>query len=392
MNAVSKVSEERAEKLEMENANPPVAVVPSVETESPQPKKKRKRGLRFILMVALPLALVVGGGYFWITGGRYQETENANLQQARVSIAADEAGRIVAVNVADNMPVKKGDVLFTIDPQPYQIALEQADAAVAQARLKVEQLRAAYTTALAQQRLSASNLAYQQSEFDRTKDLTAKGISTQSSLDEARNNLDKAHQEVAVAGQGVVSAKAALDGNPDIQTDKHPEVLAALAARDRAAYNLAQTKVFAPADGVIYQAASFKVGQYVSVGTPLFSLVETDDIWVDANFKETQLTNMKPGQKAEVVLDTYPGKTFEATVQAVGAGTGAEFSLLPAQNATGNWVKVTQRIPVRVKITDKDAALALRAGMSATVTVDTGVTRGLGGLFGHAFAADAKAE
>jgi membrane fusion protein (multidrug efflux system) len=263
---------------------------------------------------------------------------------------------------------------------------------VAQARLKVEQLRAAYTTALAQQRLSASNLAYQQSEFDRTKDLTAKGISTQSSLDEARNNLDKAHQEVAVAGQGVVSAKAALDGNPDIQTDKHPEVLAALAARDRAAYNLAQTKVFAPADGVIYQAASFKVGQYVSVGTPLFSLVETDDIWVDANFKETQLTNMKPGQKAEVVLDTYPGKTFEATVQAVGAGTGAEFSLLPAQNATGNWVKVTQRIPVRVKITDKDAALALRAGMSATVTVDTGVTRGLGSLFGHAFAAGAKAE
>jgi membrane fusion protein (multidrug efflux system) len=392
MNAVSKVSEERAEKLEMENAKPPVAVVPSVETESVQPKKKRKRGLRFILMVALPLALVVGGGYFWITGGRYQETENANLQQARVSIAADEAGRIVAVNVADNMAVKKGDVLFTIDPQPYQIALEQADAAVAQARLKVEQLRAAYTTALAQQRLSASNLAYQQSEFDRTKDLTAKGISTQSSLDEARNNLDKAHQEVAVAGQGVVSAKAALDGNPDIQTDKHPEVLAALAARDRAAYNLAQTKVFAPADGVIYQAASFKVGQYVSVGTPLFSLVETDDIWVDANFKETQLTNMKPGQKAEVVLDTYPGKTFEATVQAVGAGTGAEFSLLPAQNATGNWVKVTQRIPVRVKITDKDAALALRAGMSATVTVDTGVTRGLGSLFGHAFAAGAKAE
>jgi membrane fusion protein (multidrug efflux system) len=392
MNAVSKIDEEQVEKLEMESAKPPVAVVPSVETATAQPKKKRKRGLRFVLMLALPLALVVGGGYYWITGGRYQETDNANLQQARVSIAAEEAGRIVEVNVADNKVVKAGDLLFTIDPEPYKIALAQADAAVAQARLSVEQLRAAYTQALAQERLAASNLAYQQGQFDRARDLAAKGISAQSSLDQARNDLDKARQDLAVAEQGIVSAKAALDGNPDIATDKHPAVLAALAARDRAAYNLAQTKVFAPADGIIYQAASFKVGQYVGVGTPLFVLVETGDTWVDANFKETQLTNMKPGQKADVVLDTYPGKTFEATVQAIGAGTGAEFSLLPAQNATGNWVKVTQRIPVRVKITDKDKSLALRTGMSAYVTVDTGVSRGLGGLFGHAFAADKKAK
>jgi membrane fusion protein (multidrug efflux system) len=146
--------------------------------------------------------------------------------------------------------------------------------------------------------------------------------------------------------------------------------------------------VRAPAAGIIAQASSFKVGQFVSVGTPLFSLVETGDTWIDANFKETQLTHMKPGQKAEVVLDTYPDKTFEATVQAVGAGTGAEFSLLPAQNATGNWVKVTQRIPVRLELTDPDAKLALRTGMSATVTVDTGVSRGLPHIFGHAKAAE----
>ncbi len=167
-------------------------------------------------------------------------------------------------------------------------------------------------------------------------------------------------------------------------------MLAALAARDKAAFDLSQATVRAPDDGVAYKAASFRVGQYVGVGTPLFALVETGDTWIDANFKETQLTRMKPGQKAEVVLDTYPDKTFEATVQAIGAGTGAQFSLLPAQNATGNWVKVTQRIPVRLQLDDKDAELALRAGMSASVTVDTGVSRGFGGLFGKAFAGEAK--
>jgi membrane fusion protein (multidrug efflux system) len=339
-------------------------------------------------MFALPVLLAVGGGYVWVTGGRYQETENANLRQARVSIAADAAGRIVKVDVNDNQTVKKGDELFTIDPAPYRIALAQAEAAVAGARLNVEQLRAAYNQAMSQERVASSEVDYLQSQFDRATDLSKKGISAKSSLDQARNDLDKARQEKAAAEQGIVSAKAALGGNPDIETDQHPTVLAALASRDKAAYDLAQTTVRAPADGVVYQASSFKIGQFVGTGTPLFALVETGDSWIDANFKETQLTHMKPGQKAEVVLDTYPGRTFEATVEAIGAGTGAEFSLLPAQNATGNWVKVTQRIPVRIKLTGDDAKLALRTGMSATVSVDTGVSRGLPSVFGHAVAAE----
>ncbi|RUX15983.1 HlyD family secretion protein, partial [Mesorhizobium sp. M2A.F.Ca.ET.042.01.1.1] len=324
----------------------------------------------------------------WVTGGRYQGTENANLQQARISVASDTAGRIVQVGIADNQLVKQGDLLFVIDPEPYRIALAQADAAVAAARLNVEQLRAAYSQAMAQEKSASSEVDYAQSQYDRAADLAQKGINAKSSLDQARNDLDKAKQQLAVAQQGIVSAKAALGGNPEIETDKHPTVMAALAARDKAAYDLAQTTVKAPADGVIYQAASFKVGQYVSVGTPLFALVETGDTWIDANFKETQLTNMKPGQKAEIVVDTYPGRTFEATVKAIGAGTGAEFSLLPAQNATGNWVKVTQRIPVRLELTDPDDKMALRTGMSASVTVDTGVARGLPSIFGHAAAGE----
>ncbi|RWG54744.1 MAG: HlyD family secretion protein [Mesorhizobium sp.] len=391
MNAAAKKADDNVTKLEIEAPAKPEAAPVSAAAE-PQvapaaPKKKRRTG-RFLLMVALPLALLAGGAYVWVTGGRYQETENANLQQARISIASDTAGRIVQVGIADNQTVKAGDLLFVIDPEPYKIALAQADAAVAAARLNVEQLRAAYSQAMAQQKSAKSEVDYAQSQYDRAADLAEKGINAKSSLDEARNDLDKAKQQLAVAEQGIISAKAALGGNPDIETDKHPSVMSALAARDKAAYNLSQTTVKAPSDGIVYQASSFKIGQYVSVGTPLFALVETDDTWIDANFKETQLTNMKPGQKAEIVVDTYPGRTFEATVKAIGAGTGAEFSLLPAQNATGNWVKVTQRIPVRLELTDPDAKMALRTGMSATVTVDTGVARGLPSIFGHATAGE----
>ncbi|TIM69652.1 MAG: HlyD family secretion protein [Mesorhizobium sp.] len=391
MNAAAKKADDNVTKLEIEAPAKPEAAPVSAAAE-PQaapaaPRKKRRTG-RFLLMVALPLALLAGGAYVWVTGGRYQETENANLQQARISIASDTAGRIVQVGIADNQTVKAGDLLFVIDPEPYKIALAQADAAVAAARLNVEQLRAAYSQAMAQQKSAKSEVDYAQSQYDRAADLAEKGINAKSSLDEARNDLDKAKQQLAVAEQGIISAKAALGGNPDIETDKHPSVMSALAARDKAAYNLSQTTVKAPSDGIVYQASSFKIGQYVSVGTPLFALVETDDTWIDANFKETQLTNMKPGQKAEIVVDTYPGRTFEATVKAIGAGTGAEFSLLPAQNATGNWVKVTQRIPVRLELTDPDAKMALRTGMSATVTVDTGVARGLPSIFGHATAGE----
>ncbi|RWN19825.1 MAG: HlyD family secretion protein [Mesorhizobium sp.] len=391
MNAVAKI-DEKVTELDMEAPAQPAAAPPAVAPPvqpAPVPVKKKRRLGRFLLMVALPAALAVGGGYVWVTGGRYQETENANLQQAKVSIASDTAGRIVKVDIFDNQLVKQGDELFAIDPEPYRIALAQADAAVAGARLNVEQLRAAYGQSMAQQKSDASQVAFAQSQFDRAADLAQKGINAKSSLDEAKNDLDKAKQQLAVAEQGIISAKAGLGGNPDIETDKHPTVMAALAARDKAAYDLDQTTVKAPADGIVSQASSFKVGQYVGSGTPLFSLVETGDTWIDANFKETQLTHMKPGQKAEIVVDTYPGRTFEATVKAIGAGTGAEFSLLPAQNATGNWVKVTQRIPVRLELIDADAKMALRTGMSATVTVDTGVARGLPSIFGHATAGEA---
>ncbi|MCR4266399.1 HlyD family secretion protein [Nitratireductor sp. ZSWI3] len=348
------------------------------------PLTKRK-GFRVGLMLALPLALVAAGGYVWVTGGRYQETENAYLQQAKVTIASEASGRVIEANVNNDTLVRKGDVLFRIDPEPYRIALAQADASLAAARLSVEQLRTGYSQAVAQQRSAESEVAYLEAQLARQKDLSTKGISSKSALDEAERDLRRARENQIAAQQAAAGALAALGGNADIETDRHPSVLAALAERDKAAYTLSQTTVRAPADGIVSQASSFKTGQFVGAGSALFSLVETGETWVEANFKETQLTHMRPGQTAEIVFDTYPDAPVEATVESIGAGTGAEFSLLPAQNATGNWVKVTQRIPVRLKLEAKDADL-LRTGMSATVTVDTEVARGLG-FFGTAKAA-----
>jgi membrane fusion protein (multidrug efflux system) len=383
MNAVSKLNENVTE-MKLEKPLAPASPMVLVETppQAAAPVRKKRRPGRFFLMLALPLALVAGGSYVWVTGGRFQETENANLRQAKVSIAADTAGRIVSVDVSDNQLVKQGDPLFSIDPEPYRIALAQADSALAAARLNVEQLRATYSQAVAQEHVAGGEVDYLKTQLDRQTELAKKGINTQSALDEARHDLLKAQDEQAAAVQGIANARAALGGDPDIATDKHPTVLSAQAARDKAAYDLTQTTVLAPADGMIAQASSFKVGQFVGSGTALFSLVETGDTWVDANFKETQLTHMRQGQPVDVVLDTYPDKTFHGTVEALGAGTGAEFSLLPAQNATGNWVKVTQRIPVRVKLDTADASIPLRTGMSASVTVDTGVSRGFPKIFG----------
>jgi len=339
---------------------------------------------RRILMFAVPVALAVAGGYAWLSGGRYEETDNAALHQARVTIASSLPGRIVSVNVADNGRVKAGDALFQVDPQPYALALAQAEAALAQARLGVEQLKAAYGVAVAQEKLAADQADYLKSELRRAESLTGKGVSTDSALDKARYDATQADEALATAHQGVNAALAALGGDPKIEVDAHPSVLAALATRDNAAYNLGQTTVKAPADGVVYQAASFRPGQFVAAGAPLFALVETSDLWVDANFKETQLDGIRAGQTAKVVFDTRPGVHYEGKVEAIGAGTGSEFSIIPAQNATGNWVKVTQRVPVRIRLTDTTAAADLQSGVSAAVTVDTGRQSALSGLVAEA--------
>jgi membrane fusion protein (multidrug efflux system) len=326
-------------------------------------------------MVAVPLALAIAGGWFWLTGGRYVDTDNAYVEQAKLSISPDVAGRIVAVAVADNQQVKAGDKLFTLDPVPYQIALDQANAALAAARLNIQQQQVGYQTAQSKLDAAQSALEIEQRNFDRTQSLAKQGLSAQTALDDATSALQAAQTAVSVAQQAVASAAAALGGDPAGPVEEQPAVRTALAARETAQRNLSKTTVLAPADGVVSQVSSLNVGQFVAIGTTIASLVETGETWVEANFKETQLTDIVAGQPVEVSVDAYPGR-IEGKVASIGAATGSEFSLIPAQNATGNWVKVVQRIPVRIEIDQSDAAqmARLRTGMSANVTVDTGRT------------------
>lgn len=338
-----------------------------VVTHAAKPKRWRKT----VLMLSVPLAFAVAAGGWWLSGGGYETTENANLQQPRISVAPTVGGRVVSVNIQELQLVSEGDLLFQVDPEPFALAVAQAEAAVSAARLQVTQLRAAYDQAVAQANLAAEDARFQADELTRQQALSGKGVASASTVDEFIHASRQARQRADVARLTEDAARAALGGDAETPIEDHPAVRAAMAELDRARYNLAATKVTAPADGVIYQAASFRPGVMIAAGQPVFALVETGEAWVDANFKETQLADMATGQTAEISFDAAPGRTFTGKVEAIGAGTGAEFSLLPAQNATGNWVKVTQRVPVRIKLDDPAALARLAAGISAEVTVDT---------------------
>jgi len=343
----------------------PAAAAPAV------PVKPKRRARRYVLMFGVPVLLAVAGGYFYLTGGRFIDTDNAYVQQAKVAISADIAGRVIGVAVQDNQVVAAGDTLFTLDPQPFQIALDQANAALASARVNVEQLRVGYGTAQAKLASAQQTLEIRQRELDRQNSLAGKGVSTEASVDDVKLAYQTAQSTVTLAQQEVAYASAALGGDPDIKTEDHPAVRTASAARDNAERNLSKTTVLAPADGIISQVASLNVGQFVGAGTTIASLVETGNTWVQANFKETQLSGLIVGQPVEINVDAYPGHPLKGHVESIGAATGAEFALIPAQNATGNWIKVVQRIPVKIKV-DEDALDILRTGMSAVVAVDTG--------------------
>lgn len=348
----------------------PAVEAPAAATPAPEAAAKRRGGGRFVLMAGVPLLLLAGGGWFWLTGGRYEETDNAYVQQAKLSLSADVSGRVSEVRVTDNQVVEAGDVLFIIDPSPFKIALSQAEAALASARVNVEQLKVSVGTAKAQLQAAQATLAIRQSTFDRTKSLVTQGVNANSSLDDSRLALQQAQTAVDLANQQLAAATAALAGDASIATDDHPMVLAALAAVEQAQRNLSKTTVLAPADGIVSNVSSLNVGQFIAAGAMIAALVETNDTWVQANFKETQLAALEVGQIVDVRLDAY-AEPLHGHVESFSAATGSEFALIPAQNATGNWVKVVQRVPVRIALDDTGGEV-LRTGMSATVTVDTG--------------------
>jgi membrane fusion protein, multidrug efflux system len=329
-------------------------------------------------MIGVPILVLIGIAIFWLATGRYQSTDDAYIQAARVSISSNVAGRVVAIDVHDNQLVRQDDTLFHLDDAPFRIAVQEAEAQLAAARLQVSSLKSVYRQRQSEVKAAQDTLNYQQRELARQQRLLGAGISSQAQIDRAVHAVAEANQQLAGAQQLLASVLASLGGSPDIELDQHPSVQQAVAVLNRARLNLSYTVVRAPSDGIVTQVEQLQVGTYISASMPVFALVSTRDVWIEANFKEVQLTHMRPGQDATVFVDAYPGRRLRARTVSVSPGTGSTFSLLPPENSTGNWVKVVQRLPVRLEFVDRQPALPLYAGLSATVKVDTEYRRWLG--------------
>jgi len=335
--------------------------------EAPSGKRKiklpsGKGALRTILMLIVPALLLVVGGYYWMTSGASVSTDDAQIKQDIVSVSPQVNGPVVQVLVKNGARVKRGDVLFRIDPQPYQVALEQAQAQLAAAQLQTVQLRTQAAGTGADITGAAANLAIKQNALGRQQALLKQGFTTRADYEDALNEVKTAEQQLADAKARAASAHAAL------APGEQPQIAQARAAVDKARLDLSRTTVRAPMDGVVENADDLLIGKMAVTGIGALSLVHSQTAWVEANFKEKDVGRMVPGQRAAIEVDAYPGQKFAAHVQSLGAGTGSEFSLLPAQNANGNWVKVTQRVPVRIAFDDKPAKPMI-AGLSVTATV-----------------------
>jgi membrane fusion protein, multidrug efflux system len=343
--------------------------------------------VRLALLVVVPVILTLIGGVIWLHGGRTVGTDDAYVKADLAQVASEVPGRIVEVMVRDHQTVEAGTPLLKIDPLPYELALEKAEADLDNARMTVETARAQWQETQSELSEAESQAEYLTRQAVRQRALAATGATSITRLEEAQNAAIVARDRVSVVKGRLARMLAAL-GDPEIPTDDHPLVREKRAERDRAALDLKRTTILAPITGTAVNV-KLQPGEQVQRATPLFVLVATSRPWIEANMKETDLTHVKVGQTARVVLDTYPGVTWTGEVESISPATGAEFAILPPQNASGNWVKVVQRLPVRIRLAPHAGELSLRAGMTATVTIDINRQRTLVGLLhGSASAAD----
>ena len=338
--------------------------------ENTKKKNGKKSFVRRFLMLFGILAVLGGGAYIYLGSGRYIGTDNAYIKAAKILITPQVSGTITAVNIVDNQQVKEGDLLFTIDPASYAIAVDDAKAEVAKAYADIKQLKAQYGQKQEDLARAQVEVDYATKEYDRRVALVAKGTVAQSEFSEVKRQRDAAVKSVDAIAEEIKGILAALDGNPDIRPEDHPHYQKAMAQLHEAELNLERTEVTSPADGVVGTAPH--VGDYARAGVPMLNLVGTGHVWIEANYKETELTDVRPGQPVTIEVDTYPGREWKGRVDSISPATASEFSILPAQNASGNWVKVVQRIGVRIDVDPQQSAPLLRAGMSTHVTIDTG--------------------
>ena len=333
---------------------------------------------RTVFLIVIPLLAICVGLYLYAAGGRYVSTDNAYVKANVIIISPEVSGRVTSVLVVDNQAVEANDVLLQIDSSPLEITLNRARAQMAVIRTELESLRADYGETVVQEQLAKDKVRYLDRRYKRQRKLLKQGLSSEEKHDEAKHDLQVARREVQIIEQRVQRVLAQLAGNERLPVDQHPRYLTAQTTYDQAAVDLKATTIRAPASGIVSNM-KLQVGEYAQAGKPVFSLIQNQPIWVEANLKETQLTHIQPGQQATIVVDAYPDKIWESVVSSIAPATGAEFSILPPQNASGNWVKVVQRIPIKLVITDQAGGPQLRAGMTVSVRIDTRRKRELSG-------------
>jgi membrane fusion protein (multidrug efflux system) len=354
---------------------------PALDRPAAQTAKAPRSGrLRRILLSLGPALLVLVGLYFYLSGGRYVSTDNAYVKTDKLSIVSDVPGFIAEIDVKDNEKIAKGQILLKLDDEPFRIALSGADAQLGIIRNEIEALQATYRQNLAQVEQARAELAYFEAQFHRQQALISKQATPQAALEQAQRDQETARERVAVSQRQAESTLAQLGGKPDDKAENNPRYQQAQAQVDKATRDLHRTVLHAPMAGIVTNVANVQLGSYLAAAQPAFDLVVSDHVWVAANPKETDLTYVKEGDPAEITVDAYPGRVWPSVVASISPASGAEFSVLPAQNASGNWVKVVQRVPVRLQVNVSADAPPLRSGMSVEVSIDTGHQRSLGDL------------
>jgi membrane fusion protein (multidrug efflux system) len=364
---------------------------------SAQPRRRLMAALRryrrTLLLVVLPLAAVIAGLVFYLNGGRYVTTDDAYVGAQKILITPDISGKIEKVVVREGQRVNQGDALFEIDPVPFQLAVDQARATLAQAKTSYENLTANIKIYGQMGDLMQQSADLKQRDVDRKAALAKNSFGSQLDLDNSSNSLITVRAELAFVQQQISSAKTQLLGDPNLPLEQFPPYVQATAALAQAQRNLDHTVMRAPMGGIATQVDQIQLGRFIPAGSPVFSIIDTAKPWVDANLKESDFTYIGVGQPVSIDVDAFPDHVFKGTIGSLSPGTGAQFAILPPQNATGNFVKVVQRVPVRIYFDNHDADVQrLKAGMSAYTTIDTGHRRSLAALLGFSPAVAAKRD
>ena len=345
------------------------------------PAKPRRSLLKPVLMLGGIALVIAGAGYVWVSGGRFISTDDSYVEAAEVNATTDVSGIVAEVMVHEGEPVKTGQVLFRLGERHFQIAVAGAKAKLAETALNYASMKEDYQRMLKDVDTATAKVAEDQSDFGRYAALIHSGGVTRAEYDDAKYKLDADQADLAALQETAKTQLTRLGGDINLPVDQFPDYQSAASDLAEAQRQLDHTVVHAPYDGIVTNVESLQRGQYLTAASPAFGIVSTDDVWVTAQFKETQLTHMRTGQPVTIEVDAYPGDKWAGVVESIAPASGSQFSLLPAENSSGNWVKVVQRIPVRIRITGGPQGVSLAAGMSAEVSVDTGHTRHFSDLY-----------